>query len=108
MLEVNSLLYDRYTSISQWIIPLFGDPNTNPRGCPLVLLTKSANVDQLEHLPHNGKVVVSFSLNPQSIADLWEGITPSIARRLKAGLKAQAWGYHYRWRKDPILTPSGW
>jgi len=104
----DSLLYDRYTAISQWIVPLFGDPATNPRGCILILLTKSTNVDQLEHLPHNGKVVVSFSLSPQTIADLWEGITPLVAHRLEAGFKVQAWGYRYRWRIDPILTPCGW
>jgi DNA repair photolyase len=104
----DSLLYDLYTGISQWIVPLFGAPETNPKGCLLILLTKSTNVDQLEHLPHNGRVVVSFSLSPQSIADLWEGITPPMARRLEAGLKVQEWGYRYRWRLDPILTPPGW
>ncbi len=104
----DSLLYDRYTNISQWVIPMFSETSTNPKGCRLILLTKSANVDQLKDLPHNGKIVVSFSLNPQSIADLWEGITPPISKRLEAGLKVQSWGYHYRWRIDPILTPHDW
>ncbi len=104
----DSLLYDRYTNISQWVIPMFGETSTNPKCCKLILLTKSANVDQLKDLPHNDRVVVSFSLNPQSIADLWEGITPPISKRLEAGLKVQSWGYHYRWRIDPILTPDGW
>jgi DNA repair photolyase len=104
----DSLLYDRYTGISQWIIPLFGDSEQNPNDAELVLLTKSANVDQLQDLPHNRKTVVSFSLNPQEIASLWEGIAPPIERRLEAGLKVQSWGYDYRWRIDPILTPPGW
>ncbi len=104
----DSLLYDRYTGITRWIIPLFGNPKQNPNNAELVLLTKSANVDQLQDLPHNHKVIASFSLNPQPIADLWEGIAPPIDRRLEAGLKAQAWGYNYRWRLDPILTPPGW
>jgi len=104
----DSLLYDKYTGITQWIAPLFGDPAHNPNDAELVLLTKSANVDQLDGLPHNDKVIVSFSLNPQPIADFWEGIAPSIDCRLEAGLKAQAWGYDYRWRLDPILTPPGW
>ena len=104
----DSLLYDRYTGITQWAIPLFGNQDSNPKGCKLILLTKSANVNQLKDLPHNGKVVISFSLNPQPTEDLWEGITPPISKRLEAGLKVQAWGYHYRWRIDPILTPADW
>lgn len=104
----DSLLYDRYTGITQWIVPMFGDRSLNTRGVELVLLTKSANVDQLEKLPHHGKTVVSFSLNPQEIADLWEGIAPPMERRLEAGLKVQEWGYDYRWRLDPILSPVGW
>lgn len=104
----DSLLYDRYTGITRWLISLFGHPTQNPNDAELILLTKSANVDQLQDLPHNRKVIVSFSLNPQPIANLWEGIAPSIDRRLEAGLKVQAWGYDYRWRLDPILTPPGW
>jgi len=104
----DSLLYDSYTGITQLLIPLFGRQAQNPNDAELVLLTKSTNVDQLQDLPHNHKVIVSFSLNPHPIADLWEGIAPSIDRRLEAGLKVQAWGYAYRRRLDPTLTPPRW
>ena len=65
---------------------------------------------------HRRNIVASFSLNPESIADLWEGkwpdtgerITPSIEARLDAVKYAQDLGYEVRVRVDPILTPFGW
>jgi DNA repair photolyase len=54
-------------------------------------------------------------LNPESIADLWEGkwddgvrITPSIQARLEASMKAQQMGFEARWRVDPILPVDHW
>ena len=38
-------------------------------------MTKSTNVGYLEGLPTRN-VAVTFSLNPESIADLWEGKWP--------------------------------
>ena len=57
----------------------------------------------------------AFSLNPEPIADLWEGkfsdglrVTPSINSRLEASLKAQEMGFEVRWRVDPIMPIEGW
>ena len=69
----------------------------------------------LEGLP-TANVAVTFSLNPEPIADLWEGkwpdtlerITPPIQDRLEACLRAQRMGFETRWRIDPILYPPGW
>lgn len=100
------------------LAPLFGSEIHNPRGNKLILLTKSANTHLLADIKpeHRGKIVVTFSLNPECIADLWEGkwpdtgerITPPIARRLDAAMYAQELGYEIRVRIDPILTPDGW
>jgi DNA repair photolyase len=57
-----------------------------------------------------------MSLNPEPIADLWEGkfpdtlerMTPPIERRLEALRAAQDMGFEVRARIDPILTPAGW
>ena len=59
---------------------------------------------------------MTFSLNPESIADLWEGkwpdtlerITPTITDRLAACLQAQQFGFETRLRIDPILNPRNW
>lgn len=114
----DSLLYEGVTGQVRNLAPLFASSAHNPRGNKLVLLTKSANTHYLADIPgeQRANIVVSFSLNPEPIADLWEGkwpdtgerITPSIARRLDAVLYAQELGYEVRVRLDPILTPDGW
>jgi hypothetical protein len=62
------------------------------------LLTKSTNTRYLNEISSKNRanVVVSFSLNPEPIADLWEGkwpdgerITRSIADRLEAASLAR-------------------
>jgi len=111
----DSLLYEGVTEHAQHLIPLFADRATNPNGNRLILLTKTANVHFLEGLPTKN-VSVTFSLNPEFIADLWEGklpdtgsrITPPISRRLRACRLAQQLGFETRFRIDPILYPAGW
>jgi DNA repair photolyase len=113
----DSLLYEGITGHVRRLAPLFADPGRNPAGSKLVLLTKTTNTHYLEDIApeHRKNVVVSFSLNPEPIADLWEGkwpdgerITPSVDRRLEAARRAQDMGYEIRVRVDPILTPAGW
>jgi DNA repair photolyase len=121
----DSLLWEGVTGHARNLIPLFTDPATNPLQNPLVLLTKSANTHYLGQLSdrdlrrHDGKVpntAVTMSLNPEAIADVWEGkysdtmerITPPIERRLAALRDTQEMGFEVRVRVDPILTPVGW
>jgi DNA repair photolyase len=111
----DSLLYEGITGHARNLIPLFADVTSNPLGNCLVLLTKSINTHYLADLPTDN-VAVTFSLNPEPIADLWEGkwddseerVTPSIHSRLEACLEAQKMGFETRWRVDPILYPHGW
>jgi len=111
----DSLLYEGLTGHARELVPRFADPAANPNGCQLILLTKSTNVRFLESLPTRN-IVVTFSVNPESVADLWEGkypdtmerISPPIVERLRACLEAQEMGFETRLRLDPILTPPGW
>jgi len=111
----DSLLFEDVTGHARRLIPMFADRNRNPTGCKLLLLTKSKNAHYLGGLPTDN-VIVSFSLNPEPIADLWEGkwpdtlerITPPIEERLDASMETQRMGFDVRWRIDPILTPDGW
>lgn len=113
----DSLLYEGVTGQVRELAPLFADENKNRNGNKLILLTKTANTGYLEDIAtdHRRNIVVTFSLNPEAIADLWEGkfhngerITPSIDKRLDAAKHAQDMGYEVRVRVDPILTPDGW
>ena len=111
----DSLLYEGVTGHARHLVPMFADPELNPNQNLLVLLTKSTNVHYLAGLPTQN-TAVTFSLNPEPIADLWEGkwpdtserITPPISERLQACLEAQQMGFEIRWRIDPILYPPGW
>lgn len=113
--RADSLLYEGITGHARNLIPIFANPELNPKCNRLVLLTKTANTHYLEGLPTKN-TVVSFSLNPESIADLWEGkwpdtnerITPPIIDRLKACKHAQELGFEVRFRIDPILPAPGW
>jgi hypothetical protein len=130
----DSLLYEGVTGHARRLIPLFVNPDTNPQGRRLILLTKSANAHYLDWRSINGEfaafgeacaryagqtipnVSVTFSMNPDMIADQWEGkfpdtgqrITPHIDRRLEAVQLARSLGFETRWRLDPILPVEGW
>jgi len=110
----DSLLYEGVTGHARRLIPIFADKSLNPHHVRLILLTKSKNTHYLRGLPTDN-VVVTFSLNPEPIADLWEGkfndgtrVTPTITERLTAALDAQEMGFEVRWRVDPIFTIPGW
>jgi len=114
----DSLLYEGVTGHVRTLAPLFGDTERNPHSNKLILLTKTANTHYLAEIApaHRSNVVVTFSLNPEPVADLWEGkwpdtgerITPAIPQRLDAARYAQDLGFEVRVRVDPILTPDGW
>lgn len=114
----DSLLYEGVVQHVRNLAPIFSNPLHNPSGNKLILLTKTANTHYLADIApaHRYNVVASFSLNPEPIADLWEGkwpdtgerITPPISRRLDAVKYAQDLGFEVRVRVDPILTPNGW
>ena len=113
----DSLLYEGLTGHARELVPMFANSSTNPNGCYLILLTKSTNVQYLPSLGNQkAPVAITFSVNPEPTADLWEGkyadtgerITPPIEKRLRACVEAQERGYETRWRVDPILTPDGW
>ena len=110
----DSLLYEGVTGYARTLIPLFASSETNPHKAKLLLLTKSKNIRYLEGLPTEN-TIVTFSLNPETIADMWEGkfddgvrVTPPVSERLAASHQAEKMGFEMRWRIDPILTPDGW
>lgn len=110
----DSLLYEGITGHARRLIPLFASKDANPYGRKLILLTKSTNVHYLEGLPTNN-VLMTFSLNPEPVADLWEGkwnygmrIMPSVNGGFAASRKAQEMGFEVRWRVDPILPVDRW
>ena len=82
--------------------------NGRLRNSRLMFLTKSDAVTDLLNSNHKGKVILSWSVNSDYIADLFEHRVPSVERRIQAAKKAQDAGYEVRFRIDPIFKHRNW
>jgi len=100
----DALALDGETGLSRELVPRFARQDRHT----LILLTKSANVDNLLDLEHGGRTVVSFSVNADEVAARYEVGSPPPAARVAAGKRAAAAGYPVRFRIDPIIPVPGW
>ncbi len=74
----------------------------------LELKTKSADVDSILNIPHQGRTVVSWSLNPQDVIGKDEHKTASLENRLKAIQRVANAGYRVGLHFDPMIEYKGW
>jgi spore photoproduct lyase len=94
----DSLALDNIFPFSKLIVPIINAQEN----IQFEFKTKSANIGNLLELnPRN--VVVSWSLNPQSIADIEEIGTASIKDRLQAAKKCAEAGYRLAFHFDPVI-----
>jgi spore photoproduct lyase len=100
----DSLALDPYIGFCAEVIPFFaGQPNVL-----LELKTKSDRVESLLGMDPKGRVVVSWSMNPQRVIDLDEHATASVAERLCAARRCQEAGYRLGFHFDPMIEYPGW
>jgi spore photoproduct lyase len=100
----DSLALESIFPISQFLIEFF---SKRPRAV-LELKTKSANVDSLLHLDHQGKTVISWSLNPPEMIEREEMRTASLEERMRAARICQERGFPLGFHFDPIFYYEGW
>jgi spore photoproduct lyase len=100
----DSLALEHLTGAAELFIPFFGGL---PNGY-LFLLTKSASVEPILRLPHNGHTIVGWSLNAAEVSQEFEIGAPCLEDRLQAARRAQEAGYRVRVRLDPIVPLPGW
>ena len=100
----DSLALDSIFPLSQILIPFFAERNNGV----LELKTKSAEVNHLLHLNHQGKTVISWSLNPQKMIEEEEIRTTPLEERIDAAKKCQGAGYPIGFHFDPIIYDKGW
>lgn len=74
----------------------------------LLLYTKSANVDFLLNLPHNGHTIINWSLSPDTQSRQVEKFTPPVTERIRAMKKCQDAGYRIRARFSPLMPLKNW
>lgn len=101
---VDSLSMEHLTRAGQVFIPWFG----NTENGYLYMLTKSDNVDALLGLEHNGRTIITWSMNNKTVSRKYEIGAPTFERRLEASRKVQQAGYPVRIRLDPIVPIDGW
>ncbi len=95
----DSLALDDITELSKVLVPFFADKSN----ALLELKTKSDMIVNLQDLNHNGRTVISFSMNPQSRIDSDEFGTASLKERLVAAKTVESWGYKLAFHFDPLV-----
>jgi spore photoproduct lyase len=100
----DGLARDPLTGYSRTLVPFFA----GHRHARMVLLTKSAGVENLLGLNHGGHTILSWSLNPAEVLAAWEANTPPLATRLQAMKRCAAAGYPVRAVIMPIIPLPGW
>jgi len=95
---------DNITGFTRTLI----DYNATLKTTKLMLLTKGDYVSNLTKATHEGRVIVSWSVNSDHIADLFEHRVPSVHRRIAAAKRVQDAGYEVRFRIDPIFKHKNW
>jgi len=100
----DSLALESIFPISQFLIPFFAQRHNGI----LELKTKSANINHLLHLNHQGKTVASWSLNPPKMIEEEEMRTAPLRERIDAARKCQEKGYPLGFHFDPIIYHENW
>ena len=100
----DGLALDPLTGYSRRLIPFFAEH----RFARQILLTKSADVENLINLDHNGHTILSWTLHPLEISEQFEPQTPSMTERLHAMKRCSDAGYPIRAVLMPLIPVSGW
>ena len=100
----DGLAYDPITRLTKHLIPLFARQTRHT----LLFVTKSANIHNLLDLESAPRVVVSFSVNSETVARALEKGAPPVSERLAAALKLRDAGWRIRIRLDPLLPLPNW
>lgn len=100
----DSLALDHVTGFSKDIVAFAAETEN----VLVELKTKTANVGGLIGLNHRKRVIVSWSLNPQSYIDSEEHKCDSLEARLNAARRCADAGYPIGIHFDPLLQLNDW
>jgi spore photoproduct lyase len=100
----DSLILDPYIGFTRAVVPFFAEQSN----VLLELKTKSNCVEDLLTLDPRGRIVVSWSMNPQAVIDAEEHGTASLLERLQAARLCQDAGYRLGFHFDPLIEYPDW
>ena len=90
--------------LTHWIIPMFAK-QTRHR---LIFLTKSTEIQHALEVEPTDRVVFSWSVNAEEVAQKWEHGTPLPSKRFEAAEEMKKAGWPIRFRLDPMVPYDNW
>ncbi len=100
----DSLAMDNFSDFNERLVEFF--KNEIDDDIFLEIRTKSDRVYKLSKINPGKNIIVAFSVNPQSIIDRFEHLTPSLDMRFKAIEKLDKAGYKIGIRLDPVFAEN--
>ncbi len=100
----DSLAIDRLTNLSSILVTHMA----TQENAMLELKTKSAVIENLQGLTHNGRTVIAWSLNSTQVLKREELRAATLQERLEAAVQCAEWGYKLAFHFDPIIDHEGW
>ena len=98
------LAFDPLTAYSTVMVPFFAK---HPFA-RMTLLTKSTNVERLIELDHQRHTILSWSVNPPEVCEIFEENVPSMEERLEVIRHVASAGYPVRAVMMPIIPVEDW
>ncbi|MBN1559275.1 hypothetical protein JW998_03450 [candidate division KSB1 bacterium] len=100
----DSLTFDHVTELAAELVNYFSDK----KNAIIELKSKNISIEPLLDLQHNGRSVISWSLNAEAMQASEEAFAPRIDSRLDAAAAVQHAGYRIGFHFDPMLDHAGW
>lgn len=103
----DSLSLDPITEFSKILVPFFA----RQKNAVLELKTKSTFIENLlpfGHGGHEGKTIISWSMNSEKIQKEEEHKCATLDERIAAAQKVAAKGYRVAFHFDPVIDYPGW
>ena len=100
----DSLLLEDLTGLGAELVKIFA----KSKNVLLELKTKTINIDSLLDLDHQGRTVLSFSVNAPEVARNEERRAVPVARRIEAASRGVKAGYRVAFHFDPLIRHQGW
>lgn len=100
----DSLLFEEDFPLYSRLIPSIA----GRKNAVLEIKTKTVNIDELLQLKERENIIVSWSLNSESIAQREERNVSTISARIDAARRVEQAGYKLAFHFDPIVVYEGW
>jgi len=100
----DSLALDHVLGLNKYLVEFFA---ARPNAL-LELKTKSAHVTPLLDLKHNGRTIIAWSVNTETIQSTEEHKSATIDERLSAAVRCIEAGYRVAFHFDPLIIHPGW